>query len=263
MTADLRYHFHMNRLNRRTVAVLGVFCAALILVPAGFAQINGVPASVTSIGFGGHPGPHGVPPSVTSIGPRGLVPNNQFQFPAPGTCCINPLVPAQPYPGRNHPHHHHRGDRNGYAGGYGYGLGYGYAVPYAIPYYADDSSADAADDEPYDGGPTIFDRRGPGQPAPYPVSQYAAPPVAAPAAQPADSPAEEEPASDQPQTILVFKDGHQIEVSNYAIVGSTLYDLTPGHSRKVPLADLNLSATAQQNDDQGIDFQLPGHTGVN
>jgi hypothetical protein len=63
---------------------------------------------------------------------------------------------------------------------------------------------------------------------------------------------------DQPQTVLVFKDGHQIEVSNYAIVGTTLYDLTPGHSRRVPLTELNLTATAQQNDSRGIDFQVPG-----
>jgi hypothetical protein len=131
-------------------------------------------------------------------------------------------------------------------------------VPYAVPYYADDSNAvsDSSDDQ-YSGGPTIFDRRGAGQPAPYQVSQYAAPQTLA---QPAASDA---PAPDQPQTILVFKDGHQLEVSNYAIVGSTLFDLTPGHSRKVPLADLNLSATAQQNDGRGIDFQLPSASGAN
>ncbi len=245
MSANLGYHFLMKR---ATVAGLVVICLAL--VSNGFGQINGVPASVTSIGFGGHSGAHGVPPSVTSIGPKGLVPNNQF--PVPGTCCINPLFPSNPNPGRDHHHHNH---------GYGYGYGYGYAVPYAVPYYVEDPDSSAADvpDEPYNGGPTIFDRRGAGQPAPYQVSQYSAPKAVSSEPQPASN----SPAPDQPQTILVFKDGHEIEVSNYAIVGSTLYDLTPGHTRRVLLADLNLAATAQQNDSQGIDFQLPGSAAAN
>ena len=66
-----------------------------------------------------------------------------------------------------------------------------------------------------------------------------------------------EPAADQPQTLLVFKDGRQLEVQNYAIVGDTLVDLTEGHRRKVPLTDLDVEATSKQNDDRGIDFRLP------
>ena len=249
MTANLRYHFPMKRLKAVMVIGFAALFLVLILVPAGFGQINGAPASVTSIGFGGHPGPHGVPPSVTSIGAQGLVPNNG-QFPTPGTCCINPLAPSNPNPVPDHHHHHHS---NG---------GYVYAYPYAVPYYADDQSADSSADDQYNGGPTIFDRRGSGQLAPYgeqyQVSQNLAPPAAASAQLSSD-----EPASDQPQTILVFNDGHEIEVSNYAIVGSTLYDLTPGHSRRVPLADLNLTATAQQNDNRGITFELPKAAGTN
>ncbi len=57
--------------------------------------------------------------------------------------------------------------------------------------------------------------------------------------------------------MLVFKDGHTIEVGNYAIVGATLFDLTPGHSRKVAIADLDLPSTQRQNDTRGITFQLP------
>jgi hypothetical protein len=56
---------------------------------------------------------------------------------------------------------------------------------------------------------------------------------------------------------LVFKDGRKLEVGNYAIVGSTLFDLTPGHPRKVALSDLDLDATRQQNDEHGVIFQLP------
>jgi hypothetical protein len=40
-------------------------------------------------------------------------------------------------------------------------------------------------------------------------------------------------------------------------VSQTLYDLTPGHRRKIALADLDLPATERENDDQGVTFQLP------
>jgi hypothetical protein len=66
-----------------------------------------------------------------------------------------------------------------------------------------------------------------------------------------------DPAPPQAPTILIFKDGHQLEVANYAIVNQTLYDLTPGHPRRIALADLDLPATEKQNDDHGIVFQLP------
>jgi len=234
----------------KAAAVVGLGALSLVLVPAGVGQINGVPASVTSIGFGGHSGPHGVPPSVTSIGPQGLVPGNN-QIPVPGTCCINPLFPLNPNPTTDHRHHHRAG--NG---------AFVYAIPYAVPYYADDQGADSSADDQYNGGPTIFDRRGSGQPAPYTGPQQVSQNLV-PAAPASPSESGSEPAGDQPQTILVFKDGHQMEVSNYAIVGSLLYDLTPGHSRKVPLADLDLVATVQQNDNRGISFELPSAAGVN
>ncbi len=64
-------------------------------------------------------------------------------------------------------------------------------------------------------------------------------------------------------TVLVFKDGHQSEVENYAIFGQTLFDLTPGHRRKIALADLDLVATEKQNDDRGVTFQLPPGTQAN
>jgi len=138
---------------------------------------------------------------------------------------------------------------------------------YAAPYYGYYDSGDNAANDPaadqYNGGPTIFDRRGPGAtPAPatakYPSrtrSDYSQSDAAAQS--------EAEAASDQPQTVLVFKDGHQVEVANYAIVGSTLYDLTGGHRQKIALADLDLTATAKQNDDRGIDFRLPGTSEAN
>lgn len=222
----------------------------LIVIPSALAQINGVPASVSSIGFGGHfNAPPGVPASVTSIGPRGLVPNNQF-FTVPN-CCINPLFPTSPVvPGR----HHHHGNR---------GLGFGgvavYPVPYEVPVPVGEEEVgpDQAEDQ-YNGGPTIFDRRGPGGEA------YAQPsrPVEAPV-ETASASVPEAPAADQPKTVLVFKDGHQSEIENYAIVGDTLYDLSEGRRHKIALAELNLQATAQQNEDRGTDFTVPAAAASN
>jgi hypothetical protein len=72
----------------------------------------------------------------------------------------------------------------------------------------------------------------------------------------------DEPVTAQPSTVLVFKDGHQLEVENYAIVGTTLYDLSGGRSRKVQLADLDLGATLKENDQRGVEFQLPEGTNL-
>ena len=116
----------------------------------------------------------------------------------------------------------------------------------------------------YDGGPTIFDRRGSGTTPPsVPRPSRARNDNPQPAASEEVEQAEAAPAPDQPETVLVFKDGHQLEVANYAIVGSTLYDLTGGRRQKIALADLDLTATAKQNDDRGVDFQVPGTSEAN
>jgi hypothetical protein len=123
-------------------------------------------------------------------------------------------------------------------------------VPYAVD--ASDTGVNdnntEDDDADYQGGPTIFDRRGSG-PGSYIPPSYEGP----------AHPQAEQDSSDSPQipTTLIFKDGHQLEIQNYAVVGQTLYDLTPGHSRKIALADLDLPATQKQNDDRGVTFQLP------
>jgi hypothetical protein len=220
--------------------LLGLLSTAL--VSPAFAQ--GVAASVTSSGFGGHSGrAPGIPASVTSqgrIAPQG--PHRGGQ-----------LVPDQvrtPHPQQST---HRR--RIYYPGGAVY------AVPY-YPYYEEDVPDDQQQatqpPDQYQGGPTIFDRRGPGTDQFASEEQNAAS-QKQDSAQPASNSPEQlpEPEADQPQTILVFKDGHQLEVSNYAIVGDTLFDLTPGHRRKIALAELDLNATSQQNDDRGIDFHLP------
>jgi hypothetical protein len=257
MPRELEYHSFMRWLSA-SVAAFALMAAGLLLQPAAQGQIRGVPASVTSTNFGGH-FHYGVPASVTSFGHPGFsAPRGQFF--RPPTCCFNPLFPGNARrPGTVR---HHR-----YSYGYGYGA-YGEVYPVVVPAYEvpydDEEYVDEAPEPPpvdnsaedeYRGGPTIFDRRGPGTPVrPADENEYDQSMQAAsqPAAQPAPQPVE-----NQPQTVLVFKDGHQLEVQNYAIVGSDLYDLTPGRRHKIALNDLDLAATAKQNNDRGVDFQLP------
>ena len=246
MLPKLEYDFPMQPLNRAMVARSGtvlLVCGALLwlLTSTASAQINGMPASVTSPGFGGHQ-VNGVPPSVTSLGRRGFTP----AFP---TCCFTGVSPAQPNPTLNFHHHHH--------GGF---VPWGGTVVYAVPsygYYDSGETAEAPPEEQYNGGPTIFDRRGPGTAATPTPSSTEARNEPEPAPNPVPQATEEAPAKEQPQTVLVFKDGHQLEVANYAIVGSTLYDLTDGRRHKIALTDLDLNQTSKQNDDRGIDFQVP------
>ena len=137
----------------------------------------------------------------------------------------------------------------------GYGEVYGYGVPYADDPNAGDQGYDATDDSNYQGGPTVFDRRGSGADSYVPPVQELPAPHAAQADNSAPDPPQPQPI--QPPTVLAFKDGHKLEVGNYAIVGTTLFDLTSGHPRKIALADLDLDATQKQNDDRGVVFQLP------
>lgn len=263
MVSKLAYDSGVKRLNSAPVAALAVIVGGLVFlaaVPAAQAQINGTPASVTSINSGGRlNSTPGVPASITSLGPNGTQPRNPF-FNQPA-CCINPLFPVNPNPPLIPRRHHRHQSGQFFPGG---GAVY---VPYPYPVVGDsepdevmaDQQQDRREDDDYRGGPTIFDRRGPGQPARSYADAYAQHPrradpetEAAPAAPPAET-----PVPDQPQTVLVFKDGHQLEVQNYAVIGDVLYDLTPGRHHKIPLSDLDLTTTTKQNDDRGIDFRLP------
>ena len=59
------------------------------------------------------------------------------------------------------------------------------------------------------------------------------------------------------KTLLVFKDGHKVEATNYAIVGQSLWIYTEQDSKRVPLADLDVNATKNANSDRGVTFQVP------
>jgi hypothetical protein len=222
------------------VAVFGLLSSPAFFGSSALAQINGVPSSVTSTGFGGR-STNGVPSSVTSLGPRGFAPR-----------VGGPFHSDFPRRGRDHDGDHHRRSQFFYPY---------YGSVYAVPpdSYGMDSGPDAESDSDYQGGPTIFDRRGRGAEDYVPPVRDSAPAQASPSA--SSEPAA--PETPQVPTLLVFKDGHQSEVENYAIFGQTLFDLTPGHRRKIALADLDLVATEKQNDDRGVTFQLPPGTQAN
>lgn len=65
-----------------------------------------------------------------------------------------------------------------------------------------------------------------------------------------------------PPAVLVFRDGHREQTSNYAIVGDRLYlyfDYADGGAwfKKIGLSDLDLVATAAANREIGSNFHLP------
>ena len=252
------------------LSFLLIFSAAFLPVQA---QIHGVPASVTSFGFGGSDNPTpGVRASVTSLGPNGYG-NSRPVF---GNCCFNFFLPANSNPpffdqqfsgrqssggqfsGRRHRH----GDDSFFPVGVSQPAYIPYAVPYAVPYaipYDEEADDDSVDADSV--GADYAYARGPRNAEP-PMKRSGSRNFASkPAASAKPTPSKpEEPVAAQPSTVLVFKDGHQSDVVNYAIVGDTLFDFGAGRSHKILLADLDLAATRKANDDHGVDFQIPAST---
>jgi hypothetical protein len=232
-------HARIRPLLRLLVAF--AFLAGSVFVSA---QIHGVPASVTSFGFGGsHSFAPGVAASVTSLGPNGFG-GGHARF---GNCCANAFFQS----GGQSPifirgRHSHR---NFFAGSVPV-----YSVPYTQVVVVQPEVSD--DEEDYEGGPTIFDRRSASNRRTRVVEVEREPAGVAQPVAAAEPPA---PVVAQPSTVLVFRDGHQAEIQNYAIVGDTIFDLADNRSHRILLADLDLTATRKANDERGVDFQLPGN----
>ncbi len=148
-----------------------------------------------------------------------------------------------------------------YGNGYGYPWGLGYYDPFLWGWSADDASFDndynnnlaTADEmneqsleqqqmmrqEEADGDQDLYAHRSAPRPAPRAASS------------------DPQPSSMVPPTVLVFRDQRQQEIQNYAIVGQTLWNFTPGRTQKIPLSNLDLAATAKANDDRGVTFRVP------
>jgi hypothetical protein len=63
-------------------------------------------------------------------------------------------------------------------------------------------------------------------------------------------------------TVLVFRDGHRQEISDYTIANATLYASADYYSsgawnQKIELASLDLRETLSANRSRGVQFRLP------
>lgn len=167
-----------------------------------------------------------------------------------------------------HGNNFHRGFNNRFRGrgfrncfgygcwGYGYPWGYGYYDPwwwdsgssYDEDYERDRAIANDMNQQSLEQQQMLRQQQADGD-----RDLYARPdpaPRAAPSGQPQGT-------LIMPATVLVYRDQHQKEIQNYAIVGQTLWNFAPQHTEKIPLADLDLVATAKANDDRGITFRVP------
>jgi hypothetical protein len=210
---------------------------ALVALPA-VAQIRGIPPSVTSLGGSHSPG---IPASVSSI-------NN-----TPIGCCVRTAFPDTVFRLGTNFGHHPRFRFDARFGGPFFQPGFQplfIEVPVAVPVQVPvlmvpvaDPNAEAEDtprrvtrrhvdyddDQPQRREPVITEM-----------------PQSAPA-----------PAKPLPATVLVFRDGHQVEVHDYAISGDSFYDLSNGLIKKIPLTQLDLGATVKINEERGVPFTLP------
>jgi hypothetical protein len=59
-----------------------------------------------------------------------------------------------------------------------------------------------------------------------------------------------------PATVFIFKDGHQMETKNYAIMGGTLFDFSGKMLKKIQIDELDSAATIKANDDRGVVMKL-------
>jgi hypothetical protein len=229
----------------RALVLASVFAAA-----TAFAQVHGVPASVTSPGSSnGFLVPRGVPSSVTSLGPEGFTPGINPLFPTTGPL-VNPIVPSSVRP----IHHGGRGGR-GNRGQvtpivpvyYGYPVYYSdYAYPEQQPQAPEPTVQQET--QPQRVEIVVVDKRDEEKKK---AEEEAALKEAAEPKKSALTAAPEEPA------IFIFKDGSRKELANFAVMGGNLYDLSEGKVFKVPLSTIDREATLEANAKMGREIQLP------
>lgn len=75
-----------------------------------------------------------------------------------------------------------------------------------------------------------------------------APPAPAAAPVPAEPP--------PPATVLVLRDGKQVETTNYAVMDQMLWNFSARPVQKIPLTSIDLQASEKANSDRGVDFSL-------
>lgn len=250
-------HFVVKSIKKRLLAGIGPFGFLLLAASLCVAQ-NGSSSS----GSSGHSSAPPAP-SFSASAPASHAPANSgasYSARTPGMPGHNPENPHQP----TQPHRTWGNNGAGSTGEVYYPYPYAVLVPYPVAdaNASDDTPTDSDDDAEYQGGPTVFDRRGSGAASYVPPVESVADQSQTDESQ-SEGTTESSPEPPGEPTVLVFKDGHEIEIQNYAVVSQTLYDLTPGHRRKIDLAELDLPATEKMNDDRGIVFELPASSQAN
>jgi hypothetical protein len=79
-------------------------------------------------------------------------------------------------------------------------------------------------------------------------------------AAPGYAPSAPAPVGSEPALTLIFSDGHRQSIRNYALTGDSVIVLdgaAAGRQQRIPLADLNLTATQQAAQQSGLDFTPP------
>ncbi len=260
----------------KVLAQRGVLLLGLAVAISAAAQNKSLGASITSGSTMGYP-----PASVLSFNPQtqSHPPGGGNYHPGPycgpGSGCKS----YSPPPPNNYRHHR---NNNYYGGNYGYGYGYiPYYVPsyYSYPYYGGEPVM-VMDPSALPGAGT-FNTYPPPQSEPMPQGYYSpsagqnsvreemrygthytdyretAPAPAPPPSATGTSLSANGNESSDVMTVLIFKDGHQMEVANYAVMNDFVFIFT-GTRRKIPLAELDLPATTKANEERGTDFHLPG-----
>ena len=234
-----------------------VIVMSFVVAEVCAAQIHGIPPSVTSTQYHMPPFLPNAPASVTSLGPYGY---GNGQFP--------PVwYPFPPY-----------GVGFGHGRGFGFGHGFGDGhrnsngnsngtaiVPIYVPAYDGSYGYDPG----AEGGAYMYSGPPPEEthvvvdmPAPKRIvaedDEYGLPPVSASKSNPKSDSADGANATPVDPTVLVFRDGHKQEVTNYAIVGQTVY-VFDKRTQKIAITDLDVAATIKLNDDRGVEFHMPAH----
>lgn len=65
------------------------------------------------------------------------------------------------------------------------------------------------------------------------------------------------PEEKPPSTVFVFRDGRQLVVQDYALMGGTLWVFNGQQTRRVLVSGLDLDATRRINSERGVDFVPP------
>lgn len=229
---------------------------------------HGVPASVTSPDANGEP--HGVPASVTSPAPlpAGVNPPLLHGFRPPNVRLQGPLR-------RFGDPHHHRPVFVPVPIFYSYYIDGGY--PSAADPYVPDAAADQAPaaQAPADRGDdelrSAYLQGARDALAQERDSRYGEHYMDSRERSRRDEAVPEKPArkaetdggmtakqleDKSPATVFIFKDGHQMETRNYAIMGETLFDFSGNGLKKIQLSDLDATATTKANDDRGVSVKL-------